>query len=397
MMESMKKTHIIIGTSAAAIGALNKLRSLDPESEIICISDEKELPYNKCFLVDAWKGEKYDSQVATKPLEVFRENNISLLLGVSLVKIDPANNSIECNNGQTFAYTTLLVTTGSRARRLSIAGSDDSRVFYFHSLHDFQWVQKFIDQKKVKTDAVIGSGFTGLEVADALNKQGVKTHVIERGSRVLGRMVDRQGAEFIHDAMAQKGVELITNDEVVKITSNQIQLKSGKNLVADMVIVAIGVIPNSEFAAQAGIEVLKGGIKTDEQMCTNTPNIFAAGDVAVVKDRISGEFVNSCMWADAMMQGLVAAHGMAGVLKEYPGAIITGISAFFGLDFMSSGSFKDVEGQQTILHTKDGSYRRYTLKDEVLQSFVMIGQLKNVGVARRALYSRQAIGAHSFI
>ncbi len=456
ILVNMKKRHVIIGTSAAAIGCINKLHSLDSESEIICISAESELPYNKCYLVDLWVGDKTKEQIATKKPDFFQENHIELLLGKRVVEIVCGQSKIVLDDEQTIPFDTLLIATGSRARKLEIPGflrqaSDyaeattdrqDERgegIFYFHTLDDTKRIMHYIQQNNPRNAVVIGSGFTGLEVADVLNQKGINTTVVERGDRVLGSFLNERESEIVQVAMKERGVEFLGDEEVEEINNihsypstgsgrsvcseaqsfsargdlsidsrlkapskgahpelvegvepygrcKAIKLKSGKTVTSDLIIIAIGVLPNSELALQAGIELHKGGIKTNEYLQTSISNIFAAGDVATVKDHISGQSVRSCMWADAMQQGMIAAHGMVGISKEYPGVMTTGISHFFGLDIMLSGS-NVATGQEHIYQTGQ-SYRKFILKDGILKAFTMIGKLEKVGIARRALMTQ---------
>jgi NAD(P)H-nitrite reductase large subunit len=443
----MKKTHIIIGTSAAAIGCITTLRKLDSDATIICISQEHEDPYNKCFLVDVWSGQKTEAQIKTKPRSFFEEHCIDLILGVSVTAIDSDAKCVKLDDGRSLKFDTLLIATGSRPRQFSHAQTSQPNLFYFHTLDDTNRLMAFIKKHSPQNAVVIGSGFTGLEVADVLNQKGINTTVIERGSRVLARFCSEAESEIIQQAMRRQGVEFMPGEEVIEIykgpsiqsitgslgmninnnssemqrnfslssnyekqknanptTSSRVDdealatsfvsrdhiiLKSGKIIQADLIIVAIGVIPNGEIAHEAGIAMHNGSIATNDNMQTSIPAIFAAGDVVLVKDQLTGEYVPSCMWADAMQQGMVAASNMAGIKKEYPGVITTGTSHFFGLDIMMSGDHT-ASGKQTVYKT-DESYRRFTLQEDRLKAFVIIGKMEKVGKARRALMMQATI------
>lgn len=391
----MKKRHIIIGTSAAAIGCLNKLRALDAESEIMCISHEQEFPYNKCFLIDRWDGQKTQEQVYTKPAQFFTQNNIDLRLGVWVTEIIPDKKQLELHDGQSIAYDTLLIATGARPRALPVPGVDADGVFYFHTLKDLHRIMAYVQTNNPRTAVVVGSGFTGLEVADLLAKKNIRTTVIERGAYALSNFLTAHEGEIVQKAMHEHKVTFLAQEEVADIDISEVTLASGKIIPAELIIIAIGVIPNAELAREAGIALYAGGIQTDVQLQTNIPAIFAAGDVAIVKDQLSGELVRSCMWADAMQQGMVAAYGMAGIVKEYPGVMTTGISSFFGLDSMISGS-KGQQGDEKVYQTAT-SYRKFILSDGLLKAFTMIGELQKVGAARRALMTQMAVDLEELV
>ena len=163
--------------------------------------------------------------------------------------------------------------------------------------------------------------------------------------------------------MAAQGIALYTNETVVEVLQADgrvtgVRLASGKHLDADMLIIAVGVRPNVALAQQAGIVLGQTGIMTDEHMRTSVPTIYAGGDVAMVKDQLTGEYVQSRTWPDAMLQGLVAAHGMAGKHKIYPGVATVTSSAFFGLKIAACGPLQPGNAQECLVNVRMGPITR---------------------------------------
>src|SRR5579859_659184 len=334
----MSKTHIIIGTSAAGIGVLNKLRTLDPEARIICISDEKEFPYNKCLLADYMSGVKPEQAVFTRQPDFFKNNRIELLLAMSVVGIDSDRQTITLDDGQILSYDTLFLGLWSGVSKPPITCTfassafvlndplitlHDKGIFIFHTLGNVNDIMQYIKTHNVRNVCILGAGLSGLECADALSAHGLNITVVEKGPHVLMRQVDAQGAGLIEKYMHNKGITLLKNASVTHIVGNEsvkrIELESGEKIATDLLIIATGLKPRSSLAAESGIETNQGYVVTNDFLQTNVPTIWAGGDCIMVKDQLTGTLMPSCSWPDAMLQGSIAAHGMVGQKKIYPG------------------------------------------------------------------------------
>jgi phenylglyoxylate dehydrogenase epsilon subunit len=408
----MHKTHIIIGTSAAGIGVLNKLRALDPLSTIICISDEKELPYNKCNLADYMSGIKNEAAVFTRPIDFFSANKIDLRLGKKVIAIKPDQRCVMLDDGQQLSYNTLFLGLGSavptppiecKFDKTSFKFSDSScdithkGIFVFHTLADVNTILAFVAKHQAKNAIVVGAGLSGLECADALSAQGLNVTVIEKGNQVLSRQVDKQGSDLIEQYMKAKSVTLLKEESVVSIQGNervqQISLASGTTLPADIVIVATGLKPRSTLAIESGIVTSEGYIVTDDFLTTNVPTIWAGGDCIMIKNQLTGGLMPSCTWSDAMLQGSIAAHGMAGQSKAYPGATIISSSSFFGIQFVTCGSIND-EAEKYIIKRGEGFYKKLMVNDGYLKGFLLVGQVNQVPHLKRILLTGQKVNEH---
>jgi len=212
------KTHVIIGAAAAGIGVLNTLIKLDPSSRIICISDEYENPYNKCFLADYLLKVKQEHELNIVRAELVNNPNVHLFLGIRAIKINPEEKSIELSDGTALPYDTLFIGTGSSPVMPPISGLHDGEgVFTFHTIADANKIMAYANDHGVKAVAIVGAGLSGLECADSLRSWGLEVTVIERSDRVLARQVDEQGANFIAAMMRSAGAELLCNQTVSEI------------------------------------------------------------------------------------------------------------------------------------------------------------------------------------
>ncbi|HEV2601838.1 MAG TPA: FAD-dependent oxidoreductase [Candidatus Babeliales bacterium] len=374
----MNKTHIIIGASAAGIGVLNKLSQLVPDDTIICISAEKEAPYNTCLLADYGVGEKTVQELSIFNSDRLRSNH-SLLLGVRVVAIDKDAKIVACSDGQTFQYDTLFIGMGTAATKPNIDGIDAAGVFTFHTMADCQTIASYIKQQPVKRAVVVGAGLTGLEVADMLHAHNVSVAVVEKQPRVLASLISPEGSHVIEDAMMHSNIPFYANDMVLQIVHDNgvvtgVQLASGAFIFADVVVVAVGATPNTALAQQAGIAVSQYGIITDEYLMTNVSGIWAGGDNAQVRCKFTNAYVQSCTWPDAMQQGLIAAQAMAGVPKVYPGATRITDSSFFGIEFQAGGVPYSANSEHEIItEPRDGGAYSIILENNKPVGFFGIG------------------------
>jgi nitrite reductase (NADH) large subunit len=390
--------YVIIGTSAAGMGVIARLRSMAPDAKITCISDEAEKPYNKCFL-DDWLLKKIDiDRVYTRSMDFFDRNNIELKLGACVTKIDRANKILSFADGGQLGYDRLFVGTGTRPRVLDIPGSTDCKqLFYFHGLGHAQELIKFIEQKKPRTAVVIGAGLSGLECADGLIQRGLEVSVVERGAQILSHQVDSTGAHLIGQYLADTDGKLYTNTAVKRLVIKDkqldgVELASGQTLCADLVVCAAGANVNSEIARDAKLVMRGDFINVNEQMQTSDPNIFAGGDCVVVKDLLSGEMVPSCTWPDAMLQGVIAAHNMAGRHKLYPGALIVTSSSFFGVQFVTCGPVAKSHGHQERVSSGKGWYHKLLINEhKQLRGYLLVGNTNSAVRLKRLVQTGECL------
>ncbi len=395
---------IVVGLSAAGIAAITKLRLLDKRMHIIAISQEKELPYNKCFLADYVANIKSEQQVYAKPLDFFIQHNIELLLDTKVIGINGEQKCILLSSDAILKFDQLFIATGLTPMIPQIPGVKSKGVFVFQTLHDAHVLISFIKGHKPQQAVIVGAGLTGLEVADALLSHGIKPHVIERSSHVLSHLIDKKSATHIEHAMAQRDVYFYPQTSVVGILESNgnvigVELDNGSIIKTKLVIVAVGA-RNTQYQMfqDVGIAMTnKGQVITNEYLQTNIPSIWAGGDIALIKNQLTNELVSSCTWPDAVAQGMVAGSCMAGEFKPYPGAIIITNSHFFGMEFLTCGSLINHPYQEVIIQ-KNNSYYKFLLDEfGILKSFCMLGVLEHISIIKGLLISKTATNAESLL
>lgn len=384
------KTYLIIGTSAAGMGAVTKLRQLDKDARIICVSDEQEFPYNKCFLVEYLNHEKRLEQMYTKPQDFFAKNNIELKLNTKVTAVDAQSKQVTCADGSTIAYTKLLLGVGGTLHMPPIAGKDAEGVFPFYNLKDTQEIKNWIEQQSVKHITIIGAGLSGLECADALTYYKVPVAVVDKNTQVLGRQVDAAGGAFIQNKAREYNVDFCFDVTVSKILSENnrvcaVELSDGSTIKTDMVICALGARPNLELAESAQLEIEQYTIVTNELMQTSNADVYAAGDVALVTDKLTGKKMRSCTWPDALVQGMRAGTNMVEHTKPYAGVTLITASHFFGLSFHVAGIF----GSEAKIEQSDDCYQKVNYSESgFVEGFMLIGDSKNISKLKRSLLTQ---------
>lgn len=310
---------IFIGASHAAAQGCISLRQMGWEGEIIVIGDEKVLPYHRPPLSKAvLSGEKTCDEILIRPTEAYKKAGVEMKLGMTVTDIDSDNMSISINNGEVLKYDKLVLTTGARARRLPIDGADSKNVFYLRDLEDLLAIRSkvAVGHKAV----IIGGGYIGLETAASLKKLGMHITVLEAMDRILQRVTAPVMSDFYRRMHTEEGVVIVEGEMASVIDEREdglvVHSSDGNEYHADIVIVGIGVIPNTELAQACGIDV-GNGIIVNEYSQTSDENIYACGDVTWHYNPIYDRHLRLESVPNASEQSKVAAAHITGKPVPY--------------------------------------------------------------------------------
>lgn len=268
---------IIVGGGAAGASCATRLRRLSEEAEIIIIEKTNEISIANCglpYYISDVINEREKILVST-PDKFKSWFNIDVLLNTEVIKINRNKKTITLNTLEELSYDKLALTQGASPIIPAFEGMDKDKTFAVRNLYDADKIKDYIQQNNSKKAIVIGGGFIGIEMAENLIEMGLNTTLVELGSQILAP-VDNEIAAVAQNEMRDNGVNLILSDGVKAFNKNKIILNSGKEIEFDLVIMAIGVKPETKLAKAAGLNINKG-ILTDEFMQTNDPNIYAAG------------------------------------------------------------------------------------------------------------------------
>ncbi|MDF1592386.1 MAG: FAD-dependent oxidoreductase [Desulfobacterales bacterium] len=396
--------YIIIGGSAAAISAVEAIRSIDKRSPIDLFSDEKTPLFSRVLLP------YYVAEELTKPLlnfralDFFEENNITAHIGVRVKEISADAKTVQTETGETFEFDKLLLATGGKAIVPNIPGIDKEGISTLKTMADADRVYNLKGKKAV----VIGAGSIGVESCISLMRRGLKVTLIEQLSQVLPTVFDDEAASIIKAVVEEMGIEVLTGERATRFTGNgrvQGVVTSTREIECDMVVLAVGVRPDITLAKGAGIEIGSlGGIKIDKQMLTSIPDIYAAGDVCETFDVARNTHFINAIWPMAVEQGQVAGLNMAGQTTEYGGSVrMNSIGNFIGFPAMSMGVThpqectyveEDCHFQEIKTRSKN-TYKKIILKNGCIVGAIFVGQTQKSGIITALL--RKQVDVTDFI
>ena len=305
----------IIGAGAAGTAVADTLRREGYDGEIVLISQEKDLPYDKPNLSkDYLAGKAPADWIPLHGTEHYEANRIRLLLGTEVTAIDPKKRQLTLADGNSHGFDALVIATGALPRRLNIPGSQQPHVHYLRTFSDSRAISDGVT--KDARAVVIGSSFIGLEVAASLRERGIQTTIVSPDDRPLGTVFGPELGDFIKKLHQEHGVEFRLGQTVGSIGQSHVTLANGEQIPAGIVIVGIGVVPEVTLARNAGLTV-DNGIVVNEYLETSHPGIFAAGDLARWPDPRSGEQLRVEHWVVAGRQGQTVARNILGFAEKF--------------------------------------------------------------------------------
>jgi len=313
----MPQRIVIIGAGQAGAQAVATLRAEGFGGTITMVGDEPYAPYQRPPLSKAYLlGTLERARLFLKPDSFYSEANCDLILGVSARAIDRAAKTVALSDGRTLSYDMLLLATGTRVRRIKCPGAELSGIHYLRSIEDVDGLNAVF--QKGKRLAIVGGGYIGLEVAAVAAKQGLDVTMFEALGRVMARAVSRPVSDFFEQVHRGAGVRLLLNTgvEAFEGAGKLESVKVGANhFPADLALVGIGAVPNTEIAREAGLPC-EDGIVVDENCATADPAIFAAGDCTWHIGRAGAPLRLECV-QNAIDQAKHAAYAMVGKPRPY--------------------------------------------------------------------------------
>jgi nitrite reductase (NADH) large subunit len=360
--------YVIVGNGVAGTTAAENIRKQDQTGSITMLTQE-DLPfYWRIRLIEFIAGEIGEKDLVAKKDKWYGEQKIELKLKTRAVDGDPSKKVVVTAGGEKIPFDKLLLATGSRSFVPPIKGSDKDGVFALRSIQDARAI--LARAKKAKEIVLIGGGLLGLEAGNSVRKLGPKVKVVEFFPRLIPRQLDVEGAKKLQAIMEEMGFSFWLGAKTQEITGKNgvesVLLEGGERLSADMVIISAGVRPAMDLAKPFGLETDKG-IKVDERLRTNQPDIYAAGDVAEFKGIPYG------IWPAAMEQGKIAGLNMASGNVNYEGTTMSNVLKVVGIDLASAGEIDLDHKFESKVVVGEGLYRKIVLKDNRIIGCIMLG------------------------
>lgn len=359
----MNKKVVIIGGVAGGASCAARLRRLDENAHIVLLERGEYISYANCGLpYHVGNVIKERSSLLLQTPEAMRDKfKVDVRIQNEVTAIDRTKKTVTIKRaaGDVYdeSYDTLVISTGSSPIRPPIPGIDSPRIQTLWTVNDTDRIRALVREQGVKTAAVIGGGFIGLEMAENLHLAGLKVSIIEMQDQVMAP-IDYEMAQLLHENIVQNDVNLHLGDGVSSFSDTgkavDITLNSGKTVSAELVILSIGVRANSELAKAAGLEMnQRGGIVVDDTLRTSDPSIYAVGDVIEVEDFISKERTMIPLAGPANKQGRIAANNIAGANETYNGTQGTSVAKVFDLTAASTGANEKVLMRRGLVRGKD--------------------------------------------
>lgn len=368
----MKEKLVVIGNGMAGMRTIEELLKLAPEKyEITVFGDEPHPNYNRIMLSPVLAGEKQFDEIILNEDNWYCENNIVLKSGSRIIEIDRIASVVKTADGKETRYDRLLIATGSLPFILPVPGHDLEGVIGFRTIED---VDLMLDASKQYKDAVIiGGGLLGLEAASGLLNQNMNVTVIHLPELLMERQLDHEAAKLLQAELESRGVNIITEGDTEALLGdkrvNKLRLKDGREIDADIVVMAVGIRPNITLAREAGLYCDRG-IVVNDTLQTYDPAIYAVGECVQHRGNTYG------LVAPLFEQARVCANHLAHLgYSRYEGSATATRLKVSGVELFSAGNFTGDDSTESIVlkDASHGIYKKLVLKDNRIEGAVLYG------------------------
>ncbi|MCW8826195.1 MAG: nitrite reductase large subunit NirB [Gammaproteobacteria bacterium] len=368
----MKEKLVLVGNGMAGVRTLEELLKINPDAyDITVFGAEPYGNYNRIMLSPMLTGETNLDEIMLNTREWYADNNITLHTGKKVVKIDRKNRIVYADDGTETVYDRLLLATGSKPFILPVPGHDLEGVIGFRDVND---VEMMLDAaKKYKHAVVIGGGLLGLEAANGLQKNGMKVRVVHLSETLMDRQLDSESGKMLQRELEARGVEFLmgasTKELVGRKRVKAITFQDGREISADLVVMAVGIKPDIELAESAGIYCNRG-IVVNDTMQSYDPKIYAVGECVQHRNQTYG------LVAPLFEMAKVCANHLAKLgYGRYEGSVTSTKLKVTGIDLFSAGDFNGDDDCERIVYRDPSQniYKKVVLKDNRIQGAVLYG------------------------
>ena len=381
--------YVIVGASAAGIGAVEAIREVDPVGTVTVISEESCPQYSRPMISDLVSGKANFEKMMCREDEFWEKNEVQALTGRTAISLNLTEKYVALDRGDRVNFEKLLIATGGKPFVPKIESADKDGVFTFTTLSDAERLLARIEN--AKSAVVIGGGLIGVSVTEALVKRGLKVTMVELKDKILSLILDPTASEMVENVIRNAGVTIVTGQSVQRVTGKPEDenavggaiLTNGEQVQCDLVIIAIGVIPRMELVSGTDVKTNRG-IIVDRFMRTNVSDVYASGDVAEAYDFVLGENRLLPLWPLALLEGKVAGYNMAGKKADYPGGTAMSALKYFDIPIISVGianPMEDAAYECLVKHEPEKNlYKKIVLKDNVIVGMTLVNDIEQAGV-----------------
>jgi len=386
---------VIVGNSAAAVGAVESLREYDQAAEVVVLSDEPHGIYSRPMLDHYLAGQVGRGRLTYRPASFYTKHHVRALLQRRVAALHPAEHLVETADGERIPYDRLLLATGGVPIVPAIPGMEGEGVHTFSRLDDALGLDAYLGSHGVRHAVVLGGGMIGIKVADALARRGLAVTMVELAPRILSAALDETGSRLMASALAREGVAVLTENTIAEVLRDgsqivAVRMQDGRSIPCEVLVFGIGVRPNAGLAAAAGITVRRG-VVVDEAMRTSAADVYAAGDVAEAYDLVVDMNRTVAIWPNAYRQGAIAGANMVGTSRRDAGGVSMNAFAAGDVPAIAVGDGNAPEGSAEILSELDEAHHRYkrlVLRDGRLVGAILVGNVSRAGIYTGVIRSR---------
>jgi NAD(P)H-nitrite reductase large subunit len=385
---------LILGAGPAGLVAAERLRELEASAgvsplDIEMVSDETHPPYSPPAMADHFLTGR-ESALYWRGRDVLDRLRVAHRRGAAVGAVRPAEREV-VTDGETIGYDRLVIATGSRLHA-PLPGVELPGIYNFKSLTAAKALVERARRGEVGSALIVGAGFIGVEVALVLRDLGLRVTMVSR-RWVMPRALDQETGAIVLDALRSRGVEVVMDVPAAGFEGESrveaLRLGTGECLRADVYVAATGVKPNCEYLAGSGIDT-DWGVRVDDTLRTNLPDVYAAGDVAETRDVLTGERYVHAYFPNAVAQGRVVAEHMLGFETRYPGAEAMNSLRHLGVPLVAAGAPRGEE-----MRLRDGNVlRKVFVVDGRISGFRLAGDIRGAGVLRALMLKRADVTAY---
>ena len=389
------KEYLIIGNGIAAAGCIEGIRSVDGAGSITVVSEEKQAVYCRPLISYYLQGKTDLGRMAYRPGNFYEAMGCTVLSGRRAEAMDCRRHSVTLDGGEELCYDKACVATGSSPFVPAFQGLETvEKKFSFMTIDDALALEKELtDASRV---LIIGAGMIGLKCAEGVRARVASVTVCDLAGHILPSVMDEACAAPLQDRLRENGIELVLGQSVARFDGHTAHLSGGGTVEFDLLVLAVGIRPNTSLLADAEGCVGRG-ITVDEAMRTNASGVYAAGDCTECHGLTSGTVRPLANLPNAYMQGFTAGVNMAGGEASFPNPIPMNSIGFFGLHAMTAGSsFGAGEGEEVYEDSAPGCFKRLVTKGGYLTGFALVGDTARAGIYTSLIRNRVPLESIDF-
>lgn len=380
--------YVIIGNSAAGIGAVEGIRQIDQTGEITIITNEAQHTYSRPLISYLLKGKVSEEKMKYRGNDFYQDNRCNLIKAEA-IKIDPQEKQVVLSDGSKVTYDKLLTATGSSAFVPPFKGLMGVKEKHtFMSLDDAHKLGAALAPRK--RVLIVGAGLIGLKCAEGIIDRVSHITVLDLAPRILSSILDDEAAKMVQSHLESKGIEFVLSGSISYFDDNTAILENGGILNFDILVLAVGVSPNT--ALLKGIAEIDRGVLVNSKSETSAASIYAAGDVTQTLDISSGQSKIMALLPNAYMQGECAGINMAGGDKSFTKAIPMNAIGFLGLHIITAGNYTG----DAYCESKAQNYKKLFYSNNKLNGYIMLGNVDKAGIYTSLIREQTALDTIDF-